>query len=76
MAEAGQIQYLCMFLCREDLCYFETLSGNTDHTKIKNLNQTILVIGKYLFPVNDLSKKKCMLRRKKKVSMRIEGQMP
>ena len=41
---------------------FDTISAQIGHTANENLNQTILRLGAYLFQINLLSSKNCVVR--------------
>ena len=53
-----------MFLCGEALRKFETFSGQIGYTANANLNQIVLWLGTYLFPVKNISKQNHMMLRR------------
>ena len=59
----AKIQYLCTLLRGEALCQFDTLSSEVRSASPENLTSIVLVLGKYFFPDNALSKKKRTMHR-------------
>ena len=55
--------FIRTWLRGEALHGFDTISAHIEHTAKVHLKQTILSLGTYLFPINELYKKKCAMRR-------------
>ena len=58
---ADRIQYMYILLSGDSLHEFETLVGQIGCTNNRNLTQIIFGLGTYLFPINSLSKKHCLM---------------
>ena len=55
--------FIRTWLRGEALHGFDTISAHIEHTAKVHLKQTILSLGTYLFPINELYKKKCARNR-------------
>ena len=53
-----KLQYLCTLLCGEALRQFDTFCNHLGSTNTAHVSRIVLVVGKYSFPVNALSKQK------------------
>ena len=67
------IQYLCIILCDKALCQLDTLSDEVGSATTTHLNRIILVLGKYFYPIRELSKQKCAMCRgmRKKCDLKL-----
>ena len=60
----AKLQYINMLLCVEALSQFNTLWYQVGSTTIAYLNQVILGLGTYFFPMNLLKRAICRIMRK------------
>ena len=62
--EAGvKVQYIRTLSCKEKLRQFDLLSSDVEITKNLNVGNVIKGLHRTFFPVNSLSKQKCVMRR-------------
>ena len=59
----AKVQYLCTQVRGEVLHQFDALSNEVEGATPTTLENIILGLGTYFFPVNALSKKNCVMRR-------------
>ena len=58
------LQYIRTLLCVEALSQFDTSCVKVLSTNTTHLNQVILGLDTYFFPVNVMSNKNCVIRHK------------
>ena len=66
---SGKIQYLCTMVRGEALHQFDTLPDEVGSTTLEISKNIIVGLGTKLTPVNALSKKKRVMRCRKKIRM-------
>ena len=75
ISSSENIQYLCMLLCGESLCLFDTFLVEVVSMTTTYLNPIIFGLGTYFFPNNWLTRRNCTMRRgiRKLCELRVKG---
>ena len=64
LKSSAKIQCLCTLTRGEEVHHFDMLSSELGSATTENLTSVILGLGMYSFPINALSKKKCVMRHR------------
>ena len=63
LTASAKIHYLCTLLCGEELRQFDTFCDQLGSTNTAHVSRIVLGVGTHSFPVDTLSKQKCVMHR-------------